>query len=195
MALSESTTHCNLLLNADLLGTFNLQFPVAMDKIAGPSMALIFLGTLINTSEGMLSLPPEKLERLHALLHQWQDRKICPSKHELLSLIGVLAHAATVIHPGRAFMRNLIRASTYTKRLNQAIRLNVQCCPDLTWWQTYASKWNGRALWPPVRPQVTCYMDASGKWGCDAVFTSDVSPRWCQLEWPSSWASQHIPSK
>ena len=172
-----------------------LHFPVAADKTAGPSTILVFLGILINTSDGSLSLPPEKLSRLHTLLQQWQNRKVSPSKRELLSLLGVLSHAATVIRPGRAFVRNLIQASTCTKLLSRAVRLNVQCRADLTWWQTFTSRWNSRALWPLVHPQVTCYTDASGKWGCGAVLASDKSPRWCQLEWPPSWASQHIASK
>lgn len=172
-----------------------LHFPVAAEKTAGPSTSLVFLGVLINTVEGTLSLPPEKLDRLHRLLQQWQGRKAFSSKRELLSLLGVLAHAAIVIRPGRAFVRNLIQASSCTRHLNRPVRLNVQCRSDLMWWQTFASRWNGRELWKPVLPQVTCFTDASGKWGCGAVLVSDEFPRWCQLEWPASWSSQHIASK
>ena len=39
-------------------------------------------------------------------------------KRELLSLLGLLNHAATVVRPGRVFMRNLIEASTTVKDLD-----------------------------------------------------------------------------
>ena len=182
-------------LTAALTTCSQLHLPVAGEKTVGPSTSLVFLGVLIDTLEGALSLPPEKLDRLHRLLQQWQGCKAFSSKRELLSLLGVLAHAATVIRLGRAFVRNLIQVSKCTRHLNWPARLNVQCRSDLIWWQTFASRRNGRQLWKPILPQATCFTDASGKWGCGAVLVSDEFPCWSQLEWPPSWSSQHIACK
>ena len=182
-------------LSAALATCDQLRFPVAADKTAGPSTSLVFLGILIDTHNGSLALPPAKLERLQTLLGQWRDRKVAPSKRELLSLLGVLSHAATVIRPGRIFTRNLFRVAAGTSQLHRPVRLNVHCRSDLLWWHTFARQWNGRELWSSQRPQVTCFTDASGSWGCGAVVTSDIHPRWCQLEWPHSWSAYHIACK
>lgn len=144
---------------------------------------------------GTLYLPHNKLHRLHQLLEQWQNLKTTPSKRELLSLVGVLSHAATVVPPGRAFTRNLIQAAAGVKRLNRPVRLNIQCRADLIWWQAFAHRWNSRKVWPSTRTHITCFTNASGSWGCVAVLASYQFPRWYQLEWPASWSSQHIAAK
>ena len=105
--------NCNIVANSResaLRTCMQLQFPMATEKTADPATSLVFLEICINTMNGtcMLSLPQEKLSHLHIMLHQWQNWKIAPSKSELLSVLGVLSHAASVIHPGRAFVKNLI---------------------------------------------------------------------------------------
>lgn len=44
----------------------------------------------------------------------------------------------------------------------------------------------------PQSPSVTVTSDASGAWGCGA-FSSDH--QWFQVQWPTSWASEHSAAK
>ena len=88
-----------------------LHFPVASEKTVGPSTALTFLGIQIDTVAGTVSLPPEKLHQLHVLLEQWMNRR-APIKRDLLSLLGHLSHAATIIPPGRTTIPYKTKAAT-----------------------------------------------------------------------------------
>lgn len=64
-----------------------LGVPLAPAKKEGPTC--IFLGILIDTLRGELSLPQEKLDRLLASVGQWESKNFCTRK-ELETLIGTL---------------------------------------------------------------------------------------------------------
>ena len=88
--------------------------PVAPDKTEGPTTKLIFLGIELDTQRMQLRLPLDKKSRLLAAIARWthpRGRQASPTagkKRDLLSLIGLLSHAAKVVRPGRAFIRSLI---------------------------------------------------------------------------------------
>ena len=170
-----------------------LKFPVAPEKTVVPTDRLVFLGIEINTSSGMLSLPREKLLKLQELLRSWMDRKAAP-KRELLSLLGHMSHAASVIRPGRIFVRHLIDAAARAQAPHHFIRLTKHCRADLLWWSEFASSWNGTAICTPHDPSVWCYTDASGSWGCGAFLSTSPAP-WFQLQWPEDWATRNIAAK
>ena len=171
-----------------------LHFPVASEKAVGPSTALTFLGIQIDTVAGTVSLPPEKLHQLHVLLEQWMNRR-APIKRDLLSLLGHLSHAATVIPPGHTFVRHLTEAASQVRALHHHVRLNVQCWADLQWWLMFDLTWGGVALWPPARPSISCVSDAYGSWGCGATLPSLTKPPCFQLQWPTNWENEHISAK
>ena len=83
-----------------------LGVPVAHHKTEGPTSVLTFLGIVIDTDLFQLSLPRGKVERLQELLQRWRGRKCC-TKKDLESFLGHLCHAATVVRPGRIFLRSL----------------------------------------------------------------------------------------
>ena len=81
--------------------------PLAPEKTLGPSSSIVFLGIEINTIQGILRLPEDKLTKLQQLLAAWSGRKVATLK-ELQSLLGYLNHACKVVRPGCSFMRNMI---------------------------------------------------------------------------------------
>ena len=170
-----------------------LGMPVAFNKVDGPSTRLTFLGIQVDSGTGELSLPPPKLQRIKSTIQAWlsANRK-ATTKRELQSPIGLLSHAATVVPPGRTFLRQLIDAAKIGSRPSHFIRLNAEVRSDLQWWSCFLESWNGRSLLPPALPSVTVTADASGSWGCGA-FSSDH--QWFQVQWPESWASVHIAAK
>ena len=88
-------------LNLALSICARLGVPVAPKKTEGPSPHLVFLE--ITT----ISLPASKLQALRADCKKWAGRSNI-TKSELQSLLGSLNHAASVVGPGRTFMRGLI---------------------------------------------------------------------------------------
>ena len=94
-----------------------LGFPVAEDKTAGPTTVITFLGIEIDTLQQQVRLPQDKLCRLTSTIASWMSHTEQPTprssvkKRDLLSLLGLLQHAATVVRPGRAFLRSLINTA------------------------------------------------------------------------------------
>ncbi len=164
--------------------------PVAPDKVAGPAVCIIFLGIEIDSARQELRLPADKLARLQQLIGIWQSRRSCV-KTDLLSLIGHLQHAATVVRPGRTFVRRMIDLAACFRWIDHPIRLNPPFRSDLQWWAEFLPRWNGVGFFQPPEHSKTLVSDASGSWGCGAF----CLPHWLQLEWPSSWLAHHIAAK
>ena len=167
-----------------------LGVPIAPEKIQGPAQVLTFLGIEINTITMQLTLPDTKLSELREALRFWTDRKSC-TKRQLLSLIGRLHHAASVVKPGRTFLRHLINLSTTASKLHHHIRLSESSRSDIHWWNTFLSSWNGISMLPPSQPQVSIESDASGAWGCATIWNS----HFFQIQWPETWQASNIAAK
>ena len=128
-----------------------LGVPVAAHKTEGPTQSLTFLGIRIDPVHMELSLPPEKLARTTAIVLEWRDRKVAIKK-QLQSLIGTLSHAATVVVPGRTFLRRMIETMAIPKRQHYHVRLNQNFQSDIQWWAVFLPQWNGRSIHPPEQP-------------------------------------------
>ena len=169
-----------------------LGLPTVPSKTVTPTTSLTFLGIEIDSVSQQLRLPSDKLSRLREALAVWVGKRNA-SKHELQVVLGWLSHAATIVRPGRAFIRRLIDTAKKPRLPNQRVRLNLDCRADLAWWAVYIEKWNGLALFPnfPVGPTVVS--DASGSWGCGAYSKSSLE--WFQWQWPHSWSPVNIAAK
>ncbi len=165
--------------------------PVATHKTEGPSTTVTFLGILIDTDQFQLRLPVEKLARLRSLVALWQRKRSCTRK-ELESLVGHLSHAATVIRPGRIFLRQLFSLLSIAAKPHYQIRLNATVHADLQWWACFLQDWNGSSLFHQPNPTTHVYSDASGSFGCGAF---DTALGWFQLQWPSHWTTIDIAVK
>eukprot|EP00731_Ephydatia_muelleri_P014783 Em0008g503a len=91
---SPSSDECMRALSVMRQACVELGIPLAEHKTEGPATRITFLGIMIDTTAGQLSLPPEKLARVQSLLTDWGDRKSC-SKKELESLIGPTSEFAS----------------------------------------------------------------------------------------------------
>ena len=170
-----------------------LGLPLAIEKVEGPAVVLVFLGILLDTVRMEMRLPPEKLARLKTMVAEWLGRKKA-TKRQLLSLIGHLAHAAKVVTPGRTFVRRMIDLAHSKQELSHWIYLNEEFRSDLQWWDLFLDRWNGRsclATHISATPEVVLVSDASGTWGCGAVWQD----RWLQLAWSGDWGEQTITVK
>ena len=170
-----------------------LGVPVAHHKTVPASFSLTFLGIEIDSRERVLRLPADKLLRLRALCAQWLARKVT-TKRELLSLVGLLHHASTVIRPGRSFVRRLIDLSTSVRALDRPLRLNRCARDDILWWHAVAADWNGCSWFDSLglrAPTLVLRSDASGAWGCGAFF----GRFWFQWQWDEVWMARSIAPK
>ena len=187
-----SSSACETALNTAVPLCERLGFPVAPDKVVGPSTTLTFLGIELDTIKQELRLPAEKLSRLKKLINNW-NRKNNTSKRELQCLMGHLSFACTVVRPGRMFTHSLFALLKLPKHPSHRVRLNAQCKADIAWWQLFLPAWNGSGFLNHDRGSLQVFSDASGSWGCAAINT--LTGQWFQLEWPQSWKSVNIAIK
>lgn len=164
---------------------------VAPEKICVPTTKLTFLGIELDSLALELRLPPDKLANLRAEVSRWRHRK-GGTKRELQSLLGLLNHAASVVGPGRTFMRGLIDSLKGVKRQHHHVRLSRQAKADLLWWDFFSEGWNGISAIPSTEAAShTFCSDASGSWGCGAAWRK----QWLQLQWPHAWQNVNIAVK
>ena len=182
---------CRQNLESMLATCRRLGVPVAPAKCMGPTSVLVFLGFELDTNALVVRLPAEKLRRTQLLVREWMGKKAC-RRRELESLLGHLQHAATVIHPGRTFVRRLIELVAAFKNRDHWVRLGESTWSDLSWWSTFMEGWNGVSLMPSVEvvpgPLVS---DASRSWGCGA----HLGTSWFQWKWEGPAVEWDIAAK
>ena len=171
-----------LLLSKALQVFSNLGVPVAPHKIEGPSTSVSFLGIIIDTQTFELRLPSRKVQHLRELISLWCLKRSCTRK-ELESFLGHLSHAASVVRPGRTFLRQLFGLLHLAKAPHHFIRITAGARADLCWWKCFLEQWNGLSFFPLPTPSVHVYTDASTTFGCGA-FTQSVG--FFSLQWPAS---------
>lgn len=105
------TPACAQALQVTLETCQDLEVPVATYKTEGPSSQLTFLGIQLDTIKMELSLPPDKLARITAMVYGWRD-KVVATKKQIQSLVGKVhvSHAATVVIPSCTFLTHMIDA-------------------------------------------------------------------------------------
>ena len=135
-------------------------------------------------------LPNDKLQRIRLQVASWLTRKKA-TKREILSLVGLLQLATKVVSPGRTFLSRMYRTAARLNRLSYYTRLNTAFQSDLRWWHLFASSWNGCSFFNCSLPDHEILTDASGTWGCGAVFGT----QWMQLAWCNEWSRRDIMTK
>ena len=158
---------------AKALSIYNeLGVPVATNKLEEPRTCLKFLGLQLDSQDGIISLLAVKLQKVKSTIAEWLTRRTC-TKRQLLSLIGTMHLATSVVEAGRAFMRRLIDLAGTVKQLHYWVRINSEARPDLRWWDAFLERWNGRSIINTLvsrPPAIQLTSDASGSWGCGAIW-------------------------
>lgn len=160
-----------------------LGIAISVHKTEGPSWVVTFLGILLDTVAGQLRLPPDKLRRLQDMIALWARKKSCIHR-DLERFLGYLCHAATVVRPGRTFLRELFRLLHQAKQPHHFIRLSAGAHADILWWKCLLHHWSGCSFFLPPTISHHIYSDASGSWGCGA-YAEGVG--WFQISWPEGW--------
>ncbi len=84
LAGRRNSNECHEALTSVLATCRETGFPVAPEKVEGPSSTIVFLGILIDSESGRVSLPEHKLHSIQEELREWAQKRSC-TKSELLS--------------------------------------------------------------------------------------------------------------
>ena len=78
---APGTDECQHSLSIILKRCETLGVPIVPEKLVGPSACLTFLGIEINTEEGVMRLPAEKLARIQSQIYNWSQCQVCHRPH------------------------------------------------------------------------------------------------------------------
>jgi hypothetical protein len=161
-----------------------LGIPLSPQKTVGPSECLEYLGIILDTNAMQARLPPDKLCRIRHMLDKFLHLTKC-KKRDLLSLLGHLNYASSVIPPGRSFISRLIQASKTVSKLHYFVYLNSEAKQDIQMWKVLLQNWNGISMFiDPLctpAPDMELYTDASAK-----GFSGYFHGKWFAAPWPDS---------
>jgi hypothetical protein len=127
---------------ATVLAEFGLA--LSLSKFEGPLQRMEFLGVVIDSIKETMEISEERKHELLALLQAFGKRKTSSVKR-LMSLLGKLAFAATVLPGAKPFLRRVI--DTVKGRKFGLRRLGVDFKAECRYWAAHMSAWNGTARW------------------------------------------------
>ena len=163
-----------------------LGIPMAASKTEGPTACLTFLGIELDTLRMRARLPDERLAALQQLTLDWRSKSSATVK-ELQSLAGTLQFAASVVRPGRFFLRSIFAMAATMDRHPSATRhkqwaLTPAVRADVAWWGEFTPGWNGISLlyekeWVDAE-RIEFFTDAC-KSGYGALFGTE----WFEARW------------
>lgn len=134
-----------------------------------------------------LHLPPDKLQRLLQLPHDWLG-KMVGSRKELESLVGLMHHASKVVRLGWIFLRQLynLLAVTHQYKPQHLNCINHDSQADIDWLCCFLVGWNGVSLLRSIKTSTLsrCTNLERSIWcmGLWALWKT----QWFQLTWGKS---------
>lgn len=123
----------------------SLGFHVAWNKCMSPSQILTYLGVTFNSNEMSVSLPENKMEKLHREIKFFLGKNRA-TKRQIQQLCGILAHCSKVIKGGRTFSHRIIELLKGWPVTQKRIRLSDNFKYDLYWWRDFSESFNGKNL-------------------------------------------------
>ena len=176
----ETFEECLIAYNTLIKLLCSLGFMINWTKVCDPTQRLVFLGVVIDTVHGTLSLEQTKVKRLQNDLTGIQARKRV-TRRQLESLAGKLSWAAHVIPWGRTHLRSIFNVIK-TLNLPKHKVLTSVITTDLQWWSVWLSMGNNTKLIWDNRPLLHAYTDASLRAG-GGFYQGD----WFYSEWQADW--------
>ena len=119
--------------------------PLSEEKTFPPSTCMEFMGITLDADRMEARLPDDKVIKMRQLLLEFKNRKSCTLK-ELLSLLGLLNFACSVIQQGRAFLRRLTNLTIGITDLHHFMKINNEAWLDIAVWLEFLLHFNGKAF-------------------------------------------------
>lgn len=189
----KMTSDCQKLMDCFTSVCWELGVPIAPEKTIGPTTTLVFLGFEIDTVEGLVRIPADKLSLLKQnIVSMLALKKVMLS--QLQALVGLLNFCAKAIPGARAFNRRFYDAMIGIKKPHHFIRINGGMREDMRMWLEFLSKFNGSRIFQEVNwvdsQIIELFTDSAGghEKGCGAYLKGS----WAFLAWPEHWKGREL---
>ena len=117
---------------------------ISEKKLVPPSTQVTCLGIKIDTANGSVSIPPEKMQAISDMVIDWQGKK-SRTKRQLQSLLGHLLYICKCVKPARFFLNRMLELLRNTHNAAH-IKLTPAFYRDLRWFKNFLPHFNGVAL-------------------------------------------------
>ena len=121
-----------------------LGLTVSEKKLVHPGTQVMCLGVLIDTTEGTISIPPEKLRDVTDAVCHWLTKEFA-TKRQLQSILGLLLCVHKCIKPALVFL-NRILDLLRSGHGSQSIHFTPDFKRDLGWFAKFFPTYNGASL-------------------------------------------------
>ena len=138
-------------------------------KACPPSTVQVVLGILIDTVNGTLSVPKDKMDDIHSVLTIWQKKRKT-NKVDLQSLIGKLQFVCKCVRQSRIFLNRLLDALRSFSDKSKIV-LSESFKKDIRWWCLFMAEYNGVSYMPAqvwTEPDVSFSTDSCLS-GCGGI--------------------------
>ena len=145
-----------------------LGLTISESKLVEPTTKAVCLGILVDTVQGTVAIPPEKLEVVKQMVNDWRGRKWC-TKRQLQSLLGTLLYVHKCVKPARYFLNRML--TTLRSVSNPArVDLDQDFQRDLRWFHSFLPQYNGVSMYSHTKSKSILELDAcltglGGRWG------------------------------
>ena len=154
---APSITHESYVMLLNLMSKLGLS--ISEKKLVVPSPQAVCLDVLIDSENGTISFPPEKLEQVNTMVRQWLTKNRF-TKRQLQSLLGSLLYVHKCVKTARVFLN-------WASHVTQKITLTPEFKRDLRWFATFLPHYNGVSLYDhrliDVEFELDCLLDKP--WG------------------------------
>ena len=135
-----------------------LGITISQKKLVPSLMQVMCLGLLIDTVNGTISIPLDKLCDVMSNVRQWFLRDFA-SKHELQSILGLFLYIHKCVKPGRIFLNRMLDLLRFAHR-RQKVMLTPDFKRDLRWYTKFVPVYNGVSLYDHRPINVTLELEA-----------------------------------
>ena len=143
LVIGKTKEECQLAFDKLLQLLQDLGFHIRWHKVVHPTQKLVFLGVELNTLQCEISLPQNKLEKLHLLVSSFHTKRHA-NKKQLQRLAGKLNWACRVVCGGRTFLRRILDMMNSLASPSAKCRLSHDFHKDIKLWCSFLRHFNGR---------------------------------------------------
>ena len=136
----------------------DLGLTISQKKLVSPSTKFTCLGVLIDTVNGTISIPPEKLCDVTDTVRQWLSCDVA-TKRELQSILGLLLYVHKCVKPAHIFLNRMLDLLRFAHG-RQKVTLTPDFKRDLRWFSKFLPAYNGVSLYDHRPIDVTLELDA-----------------------------------
>ena len=76
---------------------------ISEKKLVEPGTRVMCLGVLIDSVQGTISIPEEKLQQVNKAVHEWLGKNLC-TKRQLQSILGLLLYVHKCVKPDATYV-------------------------------------------------------------------------------------------